>query len=205
MWLDRFSGNNTPSNSLPPPSPQIRSYSPAPRRPSHLTPGTSRRPSYSPRASSPKLGAGNASKISSNSTRIPNGSTLKQQIIPSDLIDPLEILAEVIGKPLPKKQSQSDNGTGQVFGEFQKPTQLVEDVEFKGLSLHEFASAFDGSEDEKLAKPINPAQTVEECEYVCTGDEMIYGGLIMASDEKEKDKFEDLHRSILVTITGKSC
>ena len=168
MWLDRFSDNNTPSASLPLPAPQNRSYSPAPRRPSHLTPGTSRRPSYSPRASSLHSGIGNASTTSLNSTRIPNGSTLKQQISQSDLVDPLEILAEVIGKPLVKEELGTKAAQG--LEEFIKPTNLVEDVDFRGLSLVEFSSACDSNKDEKAANPIT-AQTVEECEYVYLLDE----------------------------------
>lgn len=169
MWLDRFSSNNTPSGSLPLPPPQNRSYSPAPpRRPSHLTPGTSRRPSYSPRASSPHSGVANASTTSLNFTRIPNGSTLKQQITQSELVDPLQILAEVVGKPLVKYELE--NGSKKGLEEFKRPAHLVEHVDFNGLSLQEFTLAFDRNNEGKAASFVLKEQTVEECEYVYTVD-----------------------------------
>ena len=41
-------------------------------------------------------------------------------------------------------------------------------------------------------------QTVEECEYVYSVNEILEQSLTDHADEKEEDKFEDLHRSILV-------
>lgn len=164
MWLDRFSGNNSPSGS-PPPS-QNRSYSPAPRRSSHLAPGASVRPSYNPRNSSTHLGVrSNASTTSLNSTKVSHGSALKQQITPpADVIDPLEVLAALVGKPLP--EVKLENGSTQNGVEFKKPTHLVEDVEFNGLSLKEFALADFSDKEGNEVNSVTTVQTVEECEYV---------------------------------------
>lgn len=164
MWLDRFSGNSTPSGSPPPP--QNRSYSPGPRRPTHLAP-ESRRPSFSPRSSSlnpgPRL---NQSAISLNSARLPNGSNLKQQVpLPADFADSLKVLEDIIGRPVPKEVLE--NGTADDYAEVDRPSQLSEDVDFDGLSLQAFAEAanaetMNGGSDDQLIS----AQTVEECEYV---------------------------------------
>lgn len=203
MWLDRFSGNNTPSGS-PPPS-QNRSYSPAPRRSSHLVPGASVRPNYTSRSSSTYLGGkSNASTTSLSSTKVSHGSTLKQQITPpADVVDPLEVLAAVVGRPLPEEKLE--NWSTQDGVEYEKPIRLVEDVEFNGLSLKEFALADFSDKEESEVHSATTVQTVEECEYVCTLGRMINISLNLALDEKEKDKFEDLHRSILVLDTLSFC
>lgn len=172
MWLDRFSGINTPSGS-PPPSQNNRSYSPAPRRSSHLAPGTSVRPSYNSRNSSIHLGVkSNASTTSLNSTKVPPGSTLKQQITPPpDFVDPLKLLAAVVGNPLPEEKLE--NGTTQDDVEFKRPTLLVADIEFNGLSLKDFTKADFSDKGENGVNSVITVQTVEECEYVYTLDRMM--------------------------------
>ncbi len=163
MWLDRFSGQSTPSGSPPPP--QNRSYSPAPRRPSHLVP-ESRRPSFTPRSSSLNPGPRiNQSTTSLNSHRLPNGSNLKQQVPPAGFTDPLKVLEDIIGRPVEK--DILENGTTQNSTELERPSQLSEDVDFDGLSLQAFAEAanpeaMNGESDDHRVS----AQTVEECEYV---------------------------------------
>lgn len=200
MWLDRFSSqNNTPSGSPPPP--QNRSYSPAPRRSSHLVPELPKRPSFTIRNSSLQLGSrSNASTTSLASTRpILNGSALKQQITPpDDLVDPLRVLAEVVGKPL--VVLSSENGDGHYGEEFKRPKQLVEEVDFNGLSLQEFARQDSNKINRAEGQYEISEQTVEECEYVYSFEMCTNMDLRRGLDEKEKDKFEDLHRSILVLI-----
>lgn len=171
MWLDRFSGNNTPSGS-PPPS-QNRSYSPAPRRSSHLAPGNSVRPSYNSRSSSTHLGGkSNASTTSLNSTKVSHGSTLKQQITPpADFADPLKVLAAVVGKPFPKEILNS--GSAQDGVEFKRPIHLAEDIDFNGLSLKEFALADFREKEVNGINSVATVQTVEECEYVYTLNRII--------------------------------
>lgn len=168
MWLDRFSSqNNTPSGSPPPP--QNRSYSPAPRRSSHLVPELSKRPSFTTRNSSLQLGSrSNASTASLASTRpILNGSALKQQVTPpDDLVEPLQVLADVVGKPLVVLPSENDDGQ---YGEdIKRPKQLVEEVDFNGLSLQEFVRQ-DSNKINRVERQYEISeQTVEECEYVCS-------------------------------------
>lgn len=162
MWLDRLSGHSTPSG---PPSPQSRSFSPAPRRPSHLGSGAASRPGFSPRSSSLNVSAKfNSSTTSINSPRLPNGSGLKQQFTPPvDFADPLKVLEEIIGSPSHGSSGQQD--TPRDDGGEKRPARLVEDIDFKGLGLHDFMETADdvGTLDEH-----NATQTAEECEYVCS-------------------------------------
>ena len=164
MWLDRFSGHSTPSGSPPPP--QNRSYSPAPRRPSHLA-SEPRRPSFTPRSSSLNPGARlNQQSNSLNSPRLPNGSNLKQQMPPpADTIDPLSVLEEIVGRPIQKEALS--NGITDSYAELERPSQLFEDVDFNGQSLQAFAAA--GPGEIMNGVPGNQrvsTQTVVECEYV---------------------------------------
>jgi vacuolar protein sorting-associated protein 52 len=195
MWLDRFSGNNPSSAS--PPQPSIRSYSPGPRRPSLLRPGTAARPSFSQRSSSLYLGSkSNLSTASINSARVPNGSTLKNEIVPpGEFPDPLTILAEVVGQPLLDQTSETIKDGEE---EADRPSILTENVDFEGMSLHEFVQLdLSDKGDEQQGLGFSP-QTVEECEYVCPCATKSVSGLTQPADEREKDKLEDLHLSILV-------
>lgn len=196
MWLDRFSGNNSPSASAPPP--QNRSYSPGPRRPIYLGPGAAARPSFSQRSSSLYLASkSNLSTTSVNSTRAPNGSALKNEIIaPGEFPDPLEILAEVVGHPLPEQPSGENTRDGDE--EAERPSCLVEDVDFEGLSLHEFSQVDFSSKDDEQRGLGYSAQTAAECEYVCPCAAKKALDLMQVTDEWETDKLEDLHQSILV-------
>lgn len=198
MWLDRFSGHSTPSGSPPPH--QHRSYSPGPRRPTHLAARPAQRPGFSPRTSSLSVAVNaNASTTSLASTsRLTNGSALKQQITPPpNVADPLDVLEKLVGSSLHRKSDyngHSDDGTI-----VNKPTSLVEVIEFDGLSLHDFAQAeADEAGDVEEQYTVQP---VEECEYVYRLVRSHEHCLLKVRiDEKEKDRFEDLHRSILVCL-----
>lgn len=138
-WLDRFSGYSTPSGSPPP---HNRSYSPAPKRPTHLgaPPALPTRPSYSPRSSSLSLGlSSNASTTSLPGTsRLPNGSALRQEIsaqTPPNVADPLTVLAGILGD---RENGINLSGAGVESGKTGKPAHLVEDIEFGDLSLQDF-------------------------------------------------------------------
>ncbi|KAL8939882.1 MAG: hypothetical protein Q9216_003103 [Gyalolechia sp. 2 TL-2023] len=174
MWLDRLSGQSTPSPS--PPSVQKRSYSPATGRSTHLAPTNAIRPPYGPRTSSLNIGTRpNSSTTSLNSSRLPNGSSLRQEIIPpTDINDPVDVLKNVLGKKLDNAINGKVDGDDSATS--QKPPQLVEHVDFGELSLHAFAESSHKEEDE--GSQYLTSQSVEEY-------------------ESEKDKFEDLHRSIL--------
>lgn len=165
MWLDRFSGHNSPSASAPPP--HNRSYSPSPRRPIHLGPGSAARPSLSQRSSALYLASkSNLSSTSVNSTRATNGSALKNEIIaPGEFPDPVKILAEVVGHPLPEQPSGEKTRDGEEE-EAERPSTLIEDIDFGGLSLREFSQVDSFQEDELWALEFG-AQTAAECEYVC--------------------------------------
>lgn len=163
MWLDRLSGQSTPSASPPPGL--SRAFSPAPHRSSHLAPGPAARPTYGPRTSSLGLSSkANISTTSLNSPRLPNGSSLRQQISPpADVTDPLDALETLLGT----KSARVVNGVEDwdVTSSVQKPQHLAEDIDFDGLSLHAFADR--GGQGE-TKKPLHfSTQTVEECEYVC--------------------------------------
>lgn len=167
MWLDRFSGHSTPSQSPPPP--HNRSHAPAPtRRPSQFGQSLPSRPAYGPRTSSLNLGSRlDTSTTSVNSQRLANGSTLKHEVSPpADYPDPLEVLEVVVGKPL--RQNDRTNGALNSDGDHGKPAELLADIDFGGLSLEDFAQSADHeSEFSDIAARVT-AQTVEECEYVCS-------------------------------------
>lgn len=139
----------------------------------------------------------NASTTSLNSTKVPHGSALKQQITPpADLVDSLKALAAVVGKPLPEENLENRSTQNDV--EVKRPARLIEDIDFSGLGLKEFALVDFGDKQEIRVNSVTTVQTVEECEYVYTLNRMINLSLNIALDEKEKEKFEDLHQSILV-------
>ncbi|KAL8690379.1 MAG: hypothetical protein Q9218_004158 [Villophora microphyllina] len=174
MWLERLSGQPTPAASTP--TDQLRSQSPAPHRSSHLAPTTATRPLYGPRTSSLGLiSRANNSTASLSSPRLPNGSSLKQQILPPpDSVDPLNVLKELLGKTLDQdvdRRLKSDDEIPDT-----QPPPLAEDVDFEGLTLRAFAEIVDQEEPREAHR--SAAQTVEEYEV-------------------EKDRFEDLHKSIL--------
>ena len=132
-----------------------------------------------------------------NSQRLPNGSALKQQITPpADFTNPLKLLEDIIGRPIPD-ENEGYEGEGQ--GRVEKPAELVEDVEFGGRSIHDFMEGEDESDGVGTLKSIDDAaQSAMECEYVYSYNIISVLILNVASDERDKDKFEDLHRSILV-------
>ncbi|KAL8814035.1 MAG: hypothetical protein Q9223_006712 [Gallowayella weberi] len=163
-----------PSNS-PLPT-QQRSNSPAPRRSSHLAPNNISRPSYGPRTSSIGLGSRpNNSTTSLNPPQLPNGSSLRQEITaPADVEDPLDALERLLGRRKEKVAGVQENGD--ITARIQKISDPDADIEFGGLTLAAFAG--DGAQAEWQDLRRSTAQTVEEY-------------------EAEKNKFQDLHKSIL--------
>jgi len=162
MWLDRFSAHPTPSATPPPQG--ARPYSPAPRR-SHLTPGPLLpRPGVNQRSAS-LLSLANTSTSSLPATaRQANGSALKHEVFsspPADVPDPLEVLHNIIGSHV--KKSRASEGKTREAEVVEKPEEVVEDVDFGGLSLQAFAA-----EDDAGAPPLSDvhtytAQSIEEC------------------------------------------
>lgn len=136
MWLERFAGHSGPSTGASSPG---RS-SPVPRRSIQLGPSTlPRRPGLSPRTSSLSVASlyGSTESLPS-AARVPNGSGLKHELAGSpavDVPDPVEVLEGILG---PLQREENANGT-HVASE--KPTELLEEIDFDGLSLEEFARA----------------------------------------------------------------
>ena len=175
MWLERFSAQS--SQSTPSTTPN-RSYSPAPRRSIQLGPSTlPRRPGLSPRTSSLSVGSLGGSTDSLPATaRLPNGSNLKNELSSAptpDVPDPIDVLESILG-PVRKEASSHEDVSKGVSG---TPPTLTEDIDFGVLSLEEYANT-------------SPRDTTSKA----TG----LNGMTVAEDfEKEKEKFSDLHKSIV--------
>ena len=151
MWLDRLSSHSTPSGSPPPPA--NRSYSPAPRRPSHLAPTTApQRPGFSPRSSSLSLVSNDSTTSLLASSRKPNGSGLRQSSTVPDVAEPLEVLEKLLGPEMKGLADPTEAIANGIVDEIDL------ELDFGGLSLHELVA-------EKLPKPetVYNTQTAEEC------------------------------------------
>ena len=85
---------------------------------------------------------------------------------PADFTNPLQLLEEVIGRPIPDDgEEQGEDGQAHL----EKPAGLIEDVEFRGRSIQDFLE----DEDECFSNSSldaygDTAQSVMECEYVCS-------------------------------------
>ncbi|KAL4961297.1 Sac2 family-domain-containing protein [Aspergillus stella-maris] len=168
MWLDRIAGHSTPDRG-PSPIPQRSSSHLSPNRqnsrPGLSRPGSSLSALVSPSASTTSLPA---------VPPVPEEYTLKQNATsgkrPSNVADPLEVLNSII-----KKQNEGSKTDGSVEEvKSTKPSQLVEDIDFGGLSLEEFAQK---PEPNRKASGDAGAQTIQQF-------------------EKERDKYQDLHNAI---------
>ena len=169
MWLDRFSGYSTPTE---PPSTPSRSYSPAPRRSSHLAPsprnvlGQNRGGSTISLDLSPSV---SRTSLTANG-RLVNGSSLRQEEQPpSDVADPLDVLRSILGKPIAARKADS---THEAF--IGKPATIVEDIDFGNLSLEEYLTR----------APTQPSGPAGKTEYEST------------TATEDRKKYEELHDSI---------
>ena len=164
MWLDRVSNQATPSGS--PPMMARRPYSPAPRRSAQFARDLSSRPAFESRSSSLSLvsRANNSTGSDSKTTRNSTGSALKPQIAPpTDIEDPLDVLHTLIGSALGKEYVNQEITTK--IGVGTRPDNLVEDIDFHGANLGEFAGTKVLSEPEAdglLNEHI--VQSAEQCE-----------------------------------------
>ncbi|PYI04966.1 Vps52-domain-containing protein [Aspergillus sclerotiicarbonarius CBS 121057] len=171
MWLDRISGHSTPSG----PQFDSRSNSPLPRRTSSRlapNPPTSRPASTRPGSSLSLLSTPNDSTTSLPVIARGEGSTPKPGAArprPSDVADPFEVLNGIIGK-----QSKGRDSSPASLPET-KPSELVDDIDFRGLSLEDFVAEND--EPRRTLQSDVGAQTLQQF-------------------EKERDKFQDLHSAI---------
>lgn len=162
MWgLDRLSAYSTPSGTPPP---RRDSYSPAPRRgyppsgPGALPP----RPGLVPRTSSLSLISPTASSASlPPSARAPNGGPRRRATggAPHNGPDPVQVLASIMGG-LPRKSLTSDEKSQAVP---QKPEVVVEEIDFGGLSLQDFAAEASQEHRRTTTVHTHSAQSIEEC------------------------------------------
>ena len=179
MWLNRSPAQTPP--------PRDRPHAPtaaSPRRSIHLTPNLlPQRPGLPARASSLSLLSNASNETLAGTKRAPNGSSLKHELSTSpvaNVSDPLEVLEAIIGTPLRKDEDSDIEKRGRM--EKSGPQEYVQDVDFGGLSLQEFAA------QGRPARPSRPRTSTEA--YVDSAH-------TIAGFEKERDNFEELHRSIL--------
>ena len=130
MWLDRFSGQSTPTGTSTP----NRYPSPGPRRPSHLAPGPRTGLGLNPNRSNVSLDlSNNASTVSLGSpTKTVNGSALRfEQKPPPDVEDPIAVLGGILGVDYGDSEASDEHHSGINKEE-------AYDIDFGGLSLQEF-------------------------------------------------------------------
>ena len=173
MWgLDRLSAHPSPVGT---PISRRESSSPAPRRPYPLSgPGPlPPRPGLPTRTSSLSLLGTPASSTTSppSTARIPNGSSRRRPgqgtgAAPTSVADPLQVLESILGGPPKKPVNTKGNASAEAV---RKPNEIVDDIDFGGLSLEDFAAAEDAPQTRRTSHVHTySAQSVEECMSVPT-------------------------------------
>jgi hypothetical protein len=159
MWLDRFSA---PSGTPPP---QGRAYSPAPRRPYNPSgPGSlPLRPGLPSRTSSLSLVSPGSSTTSLPiGARGHNGADRRRQGVPPlNVPDPLQVLESILGAS--PRRALLGKGESSATTQPVKPVELVDNIDFGGLSLQEFAQESKLHAQELAPVHTYSAQSVEEC------------------------------------------
>lgn len=159
-WLQSLSINTTSG----PSPPSQRPYSPSPisRKASHLAPSTyPSRPSLSTRSSSLSL-VSNASLPATG--RFPSGSGLRNEINnipPPNVQDPLEALEDILGIHLIDDEPSNLENEIETFAE--KPSDLVEDIEFGTLSLEEYMELSLVPTLQTSSTATHSQKSIEEC------------------------------------------
>lgn len=150
MWLNRYGGHAPPSPASPLPQ----------RRPSHLSPSRSPapqiRPGLTPRASSLSPLINGSTESLPRDARLPNGSSLRNQLDASSstdaVADPLDILGDILG-PSPR----ADDGHHHPLDQ----SHDLDHVDFGELSLQQFAHI--ESPTKSLAHDDTNTPSFEEC------------------------------------------
>jgi vacuolar protein sorting-associated protein 52 len=133
-------------------------------------------------------------------SRPSNGSVLRQSVTasaPDGVADPLDVLQRIIGAPLKQREAERlgshDSSSDQA--------DIVDDVDFGNLSLQEFVQVNDEPPAARSIVHAYSALSVEQCTFMARTTQFhprTVAHFWSTLDEKEKDKFDDLHRSILV-------
>lgn len=196
MWLDRLSANQAGSGASSPYN--HRSYSPAHRvnKPA--------RPTFSPRSSSLSFASTpNASAISLPGTQQhqSNGLTARRdgRSPSANVPDPLDVLNNILGRELSPNAASNDPEPDVI--PLAKPETLVDTIEFGELSLEEFAEQEEYGGMEPPLHNSYDLQSIEQCEaHMATGtlDDFHVNNVLVYIDEKERERFQDLHSSIAV-------
>jgi hypothetical protein len=109
--------------------------------------------------------------------------------------NPVQVLEAIMGGPPRKPVASKGNGVGAIPN---KPDEVEVDIDFGGLGLHDFAA--EQATDARQPSPVytHSAQSVDECTSLCpTCFPFAQCLLIVIAVDKEKDRFEDLHKSII--------
>lgn len=158
-----FSRLSTPAAtpSVTPPPSANRSYSPGPRRPSHLGPSAAQRPGFNPRSSSLSINSNDSTTSLLASSRRPNGSGLKQSVTAQEAPAPLEILGRLLEA---EGKEAGTTGPGQVVNGDNTVGDAIDEGEigFEGLSLKELALRKSPYAKEEN---VHTSQTIEECMF----------------------------------------
>ncbi|SMQ54753.1 unnamed protein product [Zymoseptoria tritici ST99CH_3D7] len=167
IWLERFSAPSREQTTSPNPN---RPH-PASRRSVQLGPSTlPRRPGLQPRSSSLSVASliGSTESLPS-SARVPSGSNLREQLAGSanEVADPLAVLEQILGP----SRSQGEDGET-----IEDRVAIADGIDLGGLDLEEFANI--SPDGKALQNGTGKTEAIDDF-------------------EKEKDKFEDLHKSIL--------
>lgn len=171
MWLDRFASqqsNGTSGSSSP-----SRPYSPAPRKSFQLGPSTSlpRRPTLPTRTTSLSVASlGGSTDSLTAAARVSQSADLRRDLAndsTGEARDPEDVLEALLGAPKSKVDTE-------VFEDESNVPELVETIDFNGLSLEDYSSRSEvGFETDQL----DDTTRVDDF-------------------EKEKERFEGLHKAI---------
>ncbi|KAM3423338.1 hypothetical protein BST61_g775 [Cercospora zeina] len=171
LWLNRFTDPSSSRDSTPA-LPSSRTSSPAPRRGIQLGPSTSlpRRPGIQPRSSSLSVSslAGSTDSLPATA-RVPNGTNLKGQLAAGPALDVPDPV-DVLARILGSvEDAEEDNGIDYEA--------TATDIVFGDLGLEEFAGA--------------------QSDSVPSRENGVNEAAVVLDVEKEKERFEDLHKSIV--------
>lgn len=164
MWLDRLSGTSTPA---PRPNasstPQSRSYSPVPRKSSRLLPQAGpQRPNFSPRSSSLSIASNDSTtSLLGNSRKPTDSSSSNLRSTTLTYSDPVQVLDKLLGIDLVSSLTANKD-------EIRDNDELLGDVDFTGLALHEFVQG-----DEVNECQVSEAPAASKCWYSAT-DQCIF-------------------------------